>query len=86
MCRVQVDILVKGIQYSLRVNSCVEISYFCTNECELIIMQFFGVCTYCLQFYDLYDIASEMTIHELKILKVIIKQASKSIYIYVINT
>jgi len=36
-------------------------------------MQFFGVCAYCLQFYDLYDIVSEMTIHELKIK--IIKQA-----------
>jgi hypothetical protein len=49
-------------------------------------MQFFGVCTYRLQFYYFYDTASEVTIYELKIRKVIIKQASKTIYIYVINT
>jgi hypothetical protein len=51
------------------------ISYFFTNECELIIMQFFGACTYCLYFYVLYDTESELTIHELKIRKVIITQA-----------
>jgi len=83
MFRVQVYILVKRIQNSLRVNSCMGISYFCTNECELIIMRFFGVCTYCLQLYYLYDTASEVTIYELKIRKIIIKQASKTIYIYI---
>jgi hypothetical protein len=69
MCRLQFDILVKRIQYLLKVNSCVAISHFCTNECELIIMQFFDVCAYCLQFCDLYDIVSKMKIQELKIKK-----------------
>jgi hypothetical protein len=72
--------LFQRIQFSLNVNSCMEISYFYTNEGELIIMQFFGVCIYCLQFYDLYDTTSEVTIQELKLRKVITKQASKTIY------
>jgi len=85
MCRVKLDIFVKRIQYSLTAKSCLEISYFFSNECESL-RRFFGVCTYCPQFCVLYDTASEVTVHELNTRKVIMKQASKTIYFYVINT